>query len=118
VVNTGRSKVGCYLGDHTKAGLGTLLNTGTSAGAFCNLLPAGGLLPKYVPSFTAVWNGALVDNGDLEALLHTAGAVMRRRGRALTPAHADLYRDLCRRTATERRRAVREAEQRRLRRSA
>jgi UDP-N-acetylglucosamine diphosphorylase/glucosamine-1-phosphate N-acetyltransferase len=117
-VNTGRTKVGCFLGDHTKAALGTLLNTGTSAGAFCNLLPTGGLLPRYAPSFTAVWNGTLVDNADLEALLSTAATVMQRRGRALTPAHAALYRGLCERTAAERRRAVREAEQRRLRRSA
>src|SRR5262249_5501625 len=79
LVQTGRTKVGCFLGDHTKAGLGTLLNTGTSAGAFCNLLPTGGLLPRYAPSFTAVWNGALVDNADLESLLSTAAAGMRRR---------------------------------------
>src|SRR6266851_3116922 len=48
-VATGLSKVGCFIGDHTKTGLGVLLNTGTSAGVFCNLLPSGGLLPKYVP---------------------------------------------------------------------
>src|SRR5437763_1256292 len=46
-VPTGLTKVGCFLGDHTKTGLGTLLNTGTNAGAFCNLLP-GGLLPRYM----------------------------------------------------------------------
>ncbi len=40
IVPTGATKVGCFLGDHTKTGLGTLLNTGTNAGAFCNLLPA------------------------------------------------------------------------------
>ncbi len=33
-VGTGLTKVGCFLGDHTKTGLGTLLNTGTNAGAF------------------------------------------------------------------------------------
>src|SRR5262245_45566235 len=38
-VDSGRVKVGCYLGDHTKTGLGALLNTGTNVGAFCNLLP-------------------------------------------------------------------------------
>ena len=40
-IATGMTKVGCFLGDHTKTGLGTLLNTGTNVGAFCNLLPAG-----------------------------------------------------------------------------
>src|SRR5262245_2505622 len=40
-VATGLSKVGCFLGDHTKTGLGTLINTGTSVGVFAGLLPAG-----------------------------------------------------------------------------
>jgi len=117
-VATGMSKVGCFLGDHSKAGLGTLLNTGTSVGAFCNLLPSGGLLPKYLPSFASWWNGTLVENSDLPHLLATAATVMGRRGAALTKAHAELYRALFEQTAAERRRALREAEQRRLRRGA
>jgi UDP-N-acetylglucosamine diphosphorylase/glucosamine-1-phosphate N-acetyltransferase len=116
-VPTGRTKVGCFLGDHTKTGLATLLNTGTNAGVFCNLLP-GGLLPRYIPSFCAWWNGSLAENGDLHQLLHTAAAVLHRRERALTEAHAVLYRTLYEQTAAERRRAFRDAEQRRLRRSA
>ena len=56
-VPTGMTKVGCFLGDHTKTGLGTLFNTGTTVGAFCNVLPAGRFAPKYVPSFTTWWNG-------------------------------------------------------------
>src|SRR5206468_6944913 len=91
-VATGQSKVGCFLGDHTKAGLGTLLNTGTSAGIFCNLLPSGGLLPRYVPSFADVWNGLLVENKDLDALLQTASVAMGRRGRELSEAHREAYR--------------------------
>jgi UDP-N-acetylglucosamine diphosphorylase/glucosamine-1-phosphate N-acetyltransferase len=117
-IETGRSKVGCFLGDHTKTGLGTLLNTGTSAGVFCNLLPTGGLLPKYVPSFCNVWNGALSDNPDLPALLETAQMVMARRGSELTDSKSILYQQVRGLTALERQRALREAEQRRLRRSA
>jgi UDP-N-acetylglucosamine diphosphorylase/glucosamine-1-phosphate N-acetyltransferase len=117
VVHTGRTKVGCYLGDHTKSGLGALLNTGTNAGAFCNLLP-GSLLPRYVPSFASWWNGAISDRADLWNLLQTAAKVMRRRGCAFTEAHADMYRAVFEQTGAERARAVREAEMRRLRRSA
>jgi UDP-N-acetylglucosamine diphosphorylase/glucosamine-1-phosphate N-acetyltransferase len=117
LVPTGQAKVGCFLGDHTKTGLGTLLNTGTNAGVFCNLLP-GGLLPKYVPSFISYWNQALSDRADLWALLQTAAKVMGRRGCGLTEAHAALYGELYERTAVERRRVVREAEMRSLRRSA
>ena len=118
LVPTGRTKVGCFLGDHTKTGLGTLLNTGTSAGVFCNLLPGGGLLPRHVPSFCTVENGTLSENTDLERLLQTAAEVMRRRGRALTLAHANLYRALLAQTAGTRNQALRAAEERHLRRSA
>jgi UDP-N-acetylglucosamine diphosphorylase/glucosamine-1-phosphate N-acetyltransferase len=117
-VPTGRHKVGCFIGDHTKSGLGTLLNTGTSAGVFCNLLPTGGYLPKFIPSFCTIWNGALAENPHLSALLETARQAMSRRDCMLTDAHVELYQGLQGRTALERQRALREAEQRRLRRSA
>ncbi len=116
-VDTGLTKVGCFLGDHTKTGLGALLNTGTSAGVFCNLLP-GSLLPKYVPSFASWWKEVLTDRADLTALLRTAAEVMRRRRVDFTETHAALYRTLFEQTAAERRRAVRDAERRALRRSA
>jgi UDP-N-acetylglucosamine diphosphorylase/glucosamine-1-phosphate N-acetyltransferase len=117
-VKTGLSKVGCFLGDHTKTALGTLLNTGSNIGAFCNLLPAGPLAPKHVPPFTCWWNGSLRETKDLSGLLETAARVMERRRWAFTAAHAALYTGLFEATAAERRRALQEAEQRRLRRSA
>jgi UDP-N-acetylglucosamine diphosphorylase/glucosamine-1-phosphate N-acetyltransferase len=118
LIDTRRPKVGCFIGDHTKTGLGALLNTGTNVGAFCNVLPTGGLLPKYVPSFTDVWNGMLKDNADLDSLWTTAAKVMRRRGVALDEACARLYRQVWEQTAAGRRQAIREAEARRLRKSA
>jgi UDP-N-acetylglucosamine diphosphorylase/glucosamine-1-phosphate N-acetyltransferase len=118
LVSTGRTKVGCFLGDHTKTGVGTLLNTGTNSGVFCNVLPAGGLLPRYLPSFSSWWNGALRPHADLPRLLSTAAEVMRRRGSSLTEVHAALYRRLCDQTAAERRRVLRDADPRPLRRSA
>jgi hypothetical protein len=119
VVRSGKTKIGCYLGDHTKAGLGTLLNTGTNAGVFCNLLPTGGLLPRFVPSFSSVWNGALRESSaDFPALMQTAAKVMQRRGRALSDAQRELYEALLDRTSGVRRQVIRDAETRRLRRSA
>ncbi len=117
-VHTGMNKVGCFLGDHTKTGLGTLLNTGTIVGAFCNLLPAGSFAPKYVPSFTSWWNGSLREAFTLDQLLATAEIAMPRRGAALTAAHRALYAWLLDDTQDERCRALRESEKRRLRRSA
>jgi UDP-N-acetylglucosamine diphosphorylase/glucosamine-1-phosphate N-acetyltransferase len=103
---TGRNKVGCFIGDHTKTGLGTLLNTGTSVGVFCNLLPTGHLLPRYFPSFCTFWNGAVTENTELAGLLRTAGEVMRRRDATLTDAHAALFRAILDATSPERQRAV------------
>jgi UDP-N-acetylglucosamine diphosphorylase/glucosamine-1-phosphate N-acetyltransferase len=117
-IDTGRSKVGAFVGDHTKFGLSALVNTGSVIGAFCNVLPAGGLLPRIVPSFCRVSNGQLDEQPDLAALLATAAAVMQRRGQELTAAHAAFFRRLHERTSAERRQALAAAESRRYRRSA
>lgn len=117
-IRTGLTKVGCFIGDHTKTGLGTLMNTGTNIGAFCNLLPAGRLAPKYVPSFVSWWNGVLNEAFRFESLLATARIAMFRRGVTLTDAHVALYRRLYDATAMDRKIALRDAEQRQLRRSA
>jgi hypothetical protein len=117
-VNTGRTKVGCFLGDHTKTGLATLLNTGTNAGVFCNLLPSGGYLPKRVPSFVSWWNGELRENVDLPGQLKTAEEVMRRRGETFSEVHVRFFHTLFQSTAEGRRKTLRESEQHRLRRSA
>jgi UDP-N-acetylglucosamine diphosphorylase / glucose-1-phosphate thymidylyltransferase / UDP-N-acetylgalactosamine diphosphorylase / glucosamine-1-phosphate N-acetyltransferase / galactosamine-1-phosphate N-acetyltransferase len=117
-VRTGLGKVGCFIGDHTKTGLATLLNTGTSIGAFCNLLPAGGYAPKYIPSFTSWWNGALREAFTPNELFATAEIAMQRRGVTMRDTHGTLYWWLHDATSSERRRAVHESAQRALRRSA
>jgi UDP-N-acetylglucosamine diphosphorylase/glucosamine-1-phosphate N-acetyltransferase len=118
LVRTGQNKVGCFLGDHSKTGLGALLNTGTHVGAFCNLLPAGRYAPKYVPSFTSWWQGALKEAFTLEQALTTAQLAMRRRDIEMTEAHRTLYTRLHEETAAERQRVLQDSEQRPLRRSA
>ena len=45
-----------------------MLNTGTSIGVMCNVLPAGLLLPKHVPSFTAVLYGRVAPGFPLEQM--------------------------------------------------
>jgi UDP-N-acetylglucosamine diphosphorylase/glucosamine-1-phosphate N-acetyltransferase len=117
-VRTGKTKVGCFLGDHTRTAIGTLLNTGANVGVFCNLVPSAGLMPRYVPSFSSLCNGTLVDNGELPRLLETARRAMSRRGQELTSAQVALYQTLQAQTAGERQRIFRESEQKRLRRSA
>jgi UDP-N-acetylglucosamine diphosphorylase/glucosamine-1-phosphate N-acetyltransferase len=105
-VATGKIKVGCFVGDHSKTGLGTLLNAGTNVGVFCNLLPSGGYVPRHVPSFSNWWNGAISDNTNLSQLLQAATEVMRRRGHEFTETHGAFVRLLYDQTAAERHHAV------------
>lgn len=51
MVDTGSIKVGSLIGDHTKFGIGTLLNTGISIGVCCNVFGGSLVADKEVPSF-------------------------------------------------------------------
>lgn len=55
VVNTGLLKVGCFIGDFSKIGIGVLINTGTVIGVGANVFFEGELIRKYVPNFA--WGG-------------------------------------------------------------
>lgn len=89
-VDTGLLKVGCFLGDHVKTGIGTLLNTGTLVGAGSNLF-GGTMPPTYVPPFS--WgSGTDLVEYRLDKFLEVAEATMGRRDAALTPSARDLVR--------------------------
>ena len=116
-VNSGLTKVGSFVGDHTKTGLNTLLNTGTVVGPFCHLLASSSYVPKVVPAFCSFWHGQLQDRADFRQLFTTAATVMRRRDREWTASHADFFLALYDTTAAYRRQLLWEGEKRRLRRS-
>ena len=105
-IPTGQAKVGCFIGDHTRTGMGSMLNTGTSIGVMCNVLPAGILLPKHVPSFSAVLYGQVAPGFPLKALFETARTVMDRRGKAFDEIEEQLYQTLYDKTRLERERAL------------
>ena len=105
-IDTRLAKAGCYIGDHTKTGLGSLFNTGSSVGVMCMILPGGELLPKHVPSFTAVWHGELADAMPLERSLAAARIAMQRRGHELTAAQERLLRLVYQSTQAERDEAI------------
>jgi UDP-N-acetylglucosamine diphosphorylase/glucosamine-1-phosphate N-acetyltransferase len=115
-VDTGRLKVGSFVGDHVKTSMGVLFNTGSAVGPFGLLLASGGLLPRSLPPFGQYAHGHVEERSDLREMFGTAATVMARRGREWTEDHAEFYFDLFEQTAAERRQAVREGEQRRLRR--
>jgi hypothetical protein len=111
-MSTGRTKVGSFIGDHTKSGLGVLLNTGSVIGAFCNLLASGTLLPSVVPSFCQVQYGQVTERFDVRQMFSTAATAMGRRGMEFTDRHRDFFDDLYGDTADRRRRTIHEIEAR------
>lgn len=116
-LSTGRTKIGSYIGDHTKTGLGVLLNTGSVIGAFCNLLPHGALLPQIIPSFCQVQYGTAMERFDLRQMFATATTALSRRGQAFSDEERDFYFALYDHTAERRRKVIRDAEVRRMRRA-
>ncbi|MFO7676252.1 MAG: putative sugar nucleotidyl transferase [bacterium] len=91
-VDTGRLKVGCFVGDHAKTAIGTLLNTGTVVGSFANWFEPG-LSPRSIPRFA---RGASARES-LAAVLATARTMMARRGVSPSAAWAQLVARLYRR---------------------
>ncbi|HEX6747138.1 MAG TPA: putative sugar nucleotidyl transferase [Longimicrobium sp.] len=90
-VDTGEIKVGSFLGDHVKTGIGLLLNTGTVVGAGSNLFGAA-MPPKYVPPFS--WGtGEDLTAYRVDKFLEVAERAMARRKVTLTAgARAQLER--------------------------
>jgi len=105
-IDSGSTKVGCFIGDHSKTAVCSLFNTGTSVGVMTMLLPGGELLPKFVPSFGRVWHGELDDNLNLESAIETARVAMDRRGQDLTLAQERLLRHLHEETREQRKSAI------------
>lgn len=76
--NTGQKKIGCFLGDHVKTGIGLLISTGTVVGAGANIYGSS-MPPRYVQPFS--WGqGNELGEYRLTEFLETAGLAMGRRG--------------------------------------
>lgn len=90
--DTGSMKVGSFIGDHTKTGIGTLLNTGSIVGIMCNLIAGASVLPKYIPSFCWYLNSRISKGLGLGQALETARVAMARRGVELTDAMVALIK--------------------------
>ncbi|MCB9170733.1 MAG: GlmU family protein [Flavobacteriales bacterium] len=84
MIGTDQQFCGLIMGDHSKTGINTMLNTGTVIGVCANVFGSG-FPPKHVPSFT--WGGAdgLVEH-ELSGALTVAERVMARRHASLDPA--------------------------------
>lgn len=88
-VSTGLTFCGLIMGDHSKCGINTMFNTGTTVGVSANIF-GGGFPPKYIPSFA--WGGA--DGFETYALnkaLETAERVLERRNLKLSDEQRRLF---------------------------
>ncbi|MER3415678.1 MAG: hypothetical protein C4297_05630 [Gemmataceae bacterium] len=106
-VGSGRMKLGALIGDHTKSGLGTLINAGSVLGVFCQVLPSAGYAPRVIPSFCRYRDGELQELWELEPLFATAQRVMSRRQCTWTETHERLFRAVWQETAGQRQAALR-----------
>ncbi|MBM4082223.1 MAG: hypothetical protein FJ278_21140, partial [Planctomycetes bacterium] len=79
------TKVGSFIGDHTKTSIGTYFNSGTVVGIMCNVMGSGGVLPKFLPCFSWFFNNRFSRGYGFKALLDTARTAMGRRKKALSP---------------------------------
>ncbi len=94
MVDTGMIKVGSCIGDHTKFGIGTLLNTGITIGVCCNIFGAGLTADKEVESFQWGNSGAWQEY-QFEKAIETAVRSTARRKVTLSDREVKLLDDVC-----------------------
>ena len=90
VIHTGHMKIGSFIGDHTKIGIGMTLNTGAVIGFSCNLFGGSLILEKEVPSF-AWGNDSIRSRVKLKDAIRTAEIVMGRRDFRFKAEHSRLF---------------------------
>ncbi|MCP4581271.1 MAG: hypothetical protein GY839_06605 [candidate division Zixibacteria bacterium] len=93
VIKTGLNKVGCFIGDHTKTGIGTTFNTGIVIGFSNNLYGGSLFLEKEIGHLKWGTPGALVDF-KLDKAIGLARKAMPRRHRELSQASEELFRHI------------------------
>ncbi len=93
-VDTGSTKVGSLIGDHTKTSIGTFFNTGSYVGAMALIAATGKPLPKFIPSFAWFLEGVVTKGFGKRKLYETAKTAMSRRGREWTPAEEAMWDEI------------------------
>jgi len=111
LMDTGDLKVGSFIGDHTKFGIGCLLNTGTMVGVACVLL-GGEVLPKYIPSFCWYADGRLRRGAGFRRTVEAEKRVMSRRSVVMSESHVKMLEKIYQDTREERETLIRKAEMR------
>jgi UDP-N-acetylglucosamine diphosphorylase/glucosamine-1-phosphate N-acetyltransferase len=105
-IDTGSTKVGSLIGDHTKTSIGTLFNTGAYVGAMAVIAATGKPLPKFIPSFAWFLEGVVTKGFGKKALYETARTAMGRRKCQWTAADEAMWNTVFELTAPARHEAV------------
>lgn len=91
-VDSGRQFFGTVIGDHSRTGINTMINTGTVIGVGCNIFGAN-FPAKWIPDFS--WGGSdFLRVYQFEKFLQNAVAMMARRGVHLSESETLLLRQL------------------------
>jgi UDP-N-acetylglucosamine diphosphorylase/glucosamine-1-phosphate N-acetyltransferase len=105
-IDTGSTKVGSLIGDHTKTSIGVLFNTGSVIGAMAIIMSTGKPLPKYIPSFAWFIEGIVTKGFGRKTLYGTANTAMGRRKQKWTPTQEAMWDKIFEMTAEPRDEAV------------
>jgi len=101
-INTGSIFLGSLIGDHTKTGINTMLNTGSVIGVSTNLYGAG-YHSKKISSFT--WDDASSGSNieyEIDKAVETARVSMKRRNIEMSPAYESMLRFVFEKSAESR----------------
>ncbi len=91
-VESGRQFFGMVMGDHSKTGINTMINTGTIIGVACNIFGAN-YPPRYIPDFS--WGGSeLLRLYQFDKFLESARAMTKRRDVTLSDEEIQLLRNI------------------------
>lgn len=105
-IDTGSTKVGSLIGDHTKTSIGVLFNTGAYVGAMALIAATGKPLPKFIPSFAWFLEGVVTKGFGKRKLYETARTAMGRRKRQWTEAQEQMWDEVFKLTAPARNEAI------------
>jgi UDP-N-acetylglucosamine diphosphorylase/glucosamine-1-phosphate N-acetyltransferase len=105
-IDTGSTKVGSLIGDHTKTSIGTLFNTGSYVGCMALIAATGKPLPKFIPSFAWFLEGVVTKGFGKRKLYETAQTAMGRRKAKWTPAQEKMWDEIFNLTAGPRTEAI------------
>ncbi len=90
-IDTGSIKVGSFIGDFCRFGIGTMLNTGISVGVSSNIFGSSLITDKEIKPFSWGSSGNY-ERYDIEKAIATAEVVCSRRDVKLSPQASELLR--------------------------